>query len=216
MAVYTGNPGTWRVGVEGPGLETVSSKPNQTQQNKQTPNLTFRTAQGPEARQVCQCEVGVLKGSGRRKDQGQAESICGRTWKEWGWEGGSIHSNVVPSLWMNSRTRTRKGTLSEVPWDQDEGKTWQEWKIKESSWDRSFFLSPSSPSHYFEPVSLYSLFRFLFICCCFTHKVSCTLGWPQTPRVAEDVLELIMILLLPTPESWDYRHGPPCWAKCLF
>lgn len=95
-----GNPGTWRVGAGGPGLETVSSKPNQTQQNKQTPNLPFRTAQGLEARQVYQGEVGVLKGSGRRKTKAkQRASVVERGKNEVEKEEASTQMSLLPFGW---------------------------------------------------------------------------------------------------------------------
>lgn len=40
----------------------------------------------------------------------------------------------------------------------------------------------------------------------FSEIVSCSTGWPQALYVAEDDLELILLLL--PPECWGYRCAP--------
>lgn len=50
------------------------------------------------------------------------------------------------------------------------------------------------------------LLAFVFLSCvCFWDKISCVPDWTWARCVAEDELEL---LLLPSPEYWDYRLSP--------
>lgn len=76
-----------------------------------------------------------------------------------------------------------------------------------------FFPKPKTSLHTHWPLlSIYITATYLFLgnlfLIYFGDSISCIPGWSQSGHVAEDNLELI-ILLLPPPECWDYRHMSP-------
>ena len=85
-------------------------------------------------------------------------------------------------------------------------------EVQQAVWD----LSPAGAGLW----DLFFIFKYLcvymYVCVYVCFKtVSCSPGWPQTCYVAEDGLELLILLLLPL-RSKDYRPALLCLFQGMF